>query len=160
MFKQLTAIVAMLTLSAGFTLGLTETADELKRTGDLTVHEWGTFTTVAGPDGRAIDWLPLGGPSDLPCFVNYFGDKRSVSVKTLTRGASLALDYKTARAQLRGPVRMETPVLYFYSSRPDHLVERQDFTLRQTGLPTGDHAQPLLPGPGDGRRPPPGAGSL
>ena len=35
----------------------------------LTVHEWGTFTTVAGKGGRAIDWLPLSGPVDLPCFV-------------------------------------------------------------------------------------------
>ena len=33
------------------------------------VHEWGTFTSVAGENGQAVDWLPLSGPSDLPCFV-------------------------------------------------------------------------------------------
>ena len=33
------------------------------------VHEWGTFTSVAGPDGTAVEWTPLAGPNDLPCFV-------------------------------------------------------------------------------------------
>jgi hypothetical protein len=28
--------------------------------GDLTVHEWGTFTSVAGQDGSAIEWDALG----------------------------------------------------------------------------------------------------
>ena len=37
--------------------------------GALTVHEWGTFTSIAGEDGRAIEWLALDGPTDLPCFV-------------------------------------------------------------------------------------------
>jgi hypothetical protein len=62
----------------------------------LTVHEWGTFTSVAGRDGRAIRWMPLDGPSDLPCFVSREGVDR----------------YK---AGLWGTVRMETPVLYFYA---------------------------------------------
>ena len=35
----------------------------------LVVHEWGTFTSIAGVDGAAIQWRPLSGPSDLPCFV-------------------------------------------------------------------------------------------
>jgi hypothetical protein len=60
----------------------------------LVVHEWGTFTSIAGPDGKAIEWLPLNGPSDLPCFVNRF-----------------AFNLK---GTLPGTVRMETPVLYFY----------------------------------------------
>ena len=37
----------------------------------LVVHEWGTFTSVAGPDGEAVEWLPLAGPPDLPCFVEH-----------------------------------------------------------------------------------------
>ena len=40
---------------------------------DLTVHEWGTFTSVAGEDGAAVDWDALGCKSDLPRFVNDFG---------------------------------------------------------------------------------------
>jgi hypothetical protein len=78
----------------------------------LTVHEWGTFTTVAGPDGRAIDWLPLGGPTDLPCFVEHYQNRRDVKVAP---NQPVLLDYVTARANLWGKVRMETPVLYFYA---------------------------------------------
>ena len=61
----------------------------------LSVHEWGTFTSIAGRDGAAVAWTPLNGQDDLPCFVNRmrFGPKWT----------------------LRGRVRMETPVLYFYA---------------------------------------------
>jgi len=81
---------------------------------ELTVHEWGTFTTVAGQDGRAIDWLPLGGPTDLPCFVEHFQNRKDVKVALNQPGP---LDYTTARSNLWGKVRMETPVLYFYAAR-------------------------------------------
>jgi hypothetical protein len=51
-------------------------ADEPHAVPDLTVHEWGTFTAIAGTDGRAIEWLPLGLPrfpasTDLPKFVEH-----------------------------------------------------------------------------------------
>ena len=65
---------------------------------DLTVHEWGTFTSVAGEDGSAIDWDALGGSNDLPGFVNNAG-------------------YCGFKWRLTGTVRMETPVMYFYSQR-------------------------------------------
>jgi hypothetical protein len=70
----------------------------------LTVHEWGTFTSVAGPDGTAIDWLPAGGPTDLPCFVSVSG----------AGPKGLILAEQGGRANV-AKVRMETPVLYFYS---------------------------------------------
>jgi hypothetical protein len=63
----------------------------------LVVHEWGTFTSIASLDGAAIDWFPQEGPSDLPCFV-----------RRLTVGG---------KGLLIGTVRMETPVLYFYSPK-------------------------------------------
>lgn len=72
-------------------------ADTLPHPSELTVHEWGTFTSVAGEDGSAIDWEALGGPKDLPGFVNN--------------------QYLCFKSSLRGTVRMETPVLYFYSPR-------------------------------------------
>ncbi len=80
----------------------------------LVVHEWGTFTTVAGEDGQAVQWLPLGGPTDLPCFVHYFQNRR------IKLGTSWGPDltYDTARTGMKGTVRMETPVLYFYTSQP------------------------------------------
>ncbi|MGB2643429.1 MAG: hypothetical protein WBG02_21415 [Candidatus Acidiferrum sp.] len=64
----------------------------------LTVHEWGTFTSIAGRDGRSVEWMPLDGSTDLPSFVEHFS----------------GVNFK---AGLRGTVRMETPVLYFYTNR-------------------------------------------
>jgi hypothetical protein len=61
----------------------------------LTAHEWGTFTSIADRSGKAVRWLPLNG-SDLPQFVEHF---RTAEFKV----------------GLSGTVRMETPVLYFYS---------------------------------------------
>jgi hypothetical protein len=66
----------------------------------LTAHEWGTFTSIAGSDGQALEWSPLTGSTDLPAFVEHFRDP----------------GYKPG---LRGTVRMETPVLYFYDSREE-----------------------------------------
>jgi hypothetical protein len=80
---------------------------------DLTVHEWGTFTTVAGENGRAIDWVPLGGPSDLPCFVEHF--QGNPLVKVLPNQPRV--DFESIRSAMSGKVRMETPVLYFYTPR-------------------------------------------
>jgi hypothetical protein len=66
----------------------------------LTAHEWGTFTSIAGNDGQAVEWSPLTGSTDLPGFVEHF---RNTGFK---RG-------------LRGTVRMETPVIYLYDSKEE-----------------------------------------
>jgi len=66
----------------------------------LTAHEWGTFTSMAGNNGQAVEWSPLIGSTDLPAFVEHFRDP----------GFKLGL---------RGTVRMETPVLYFYGSKEE-----------------------------------------
>lgn len=84
----------------------------------LTVHEWGTFTTVAGANGLAIDWLPLGGPTDLPCFVEHFQNRSTIKLVGDYGGP---LDYEHARLALLGKVRMETPVLYFYAGEEMNL---------------------------------------
>src|SRR4029079_5007270 len=81
----------------------------------LIAREWGTSTTVAGEDGRAIEWLPLNGPTDLPCFVEHY--KNSNNVKILPTEDPRLIDYETARSRLWGKVRMETPVLYFYGPK-------------------------------------------
>src|SRR5437879_10885060 len=64
---------------------------------DLVVHEWGTVTSIAGKEGKAVDWLRFKGPVDLPGFVEHLRD-----------GA--------LKVGLRGTIRMETPVIYFHSS--------------------------------------------
>ena len=71
---------------------------------ELVVHEWGTFTSVAARDGRALVWRPLTVESDLPSFV-YTVDKGDT-----WRG----LRYPS-KSGLAVRVRMETPVLYFYA---------------------------------------------
>lgn len=63
----------------------------------LVAHEWGTFTSIAGADGAAMQWSPQGGQSDLPCFV----ERSDFNIK----------------GWLSGTVRMETPVIYFYAPR-------------------------------------------
>ena len=75
----------------------------------LTAHEWGTFTSIAGRDGQAVEWSPLTGSTDLPAFVERF---RNAGFK---RG-------------LRGTVRMETPVIYLYDSREETVSVKVAFS--------------------------------
>ncbi len=92
------------------------TRDTASSPRELIAHEWGTFTTVAGANGTAIDWLPLGGPSDLPCFVEHFQNKPTIKIAPEYAGGPV-IDYEHARSSLLGRVRMETPVLYFYGGQ-------------------------------------------
>ncbi len=74
--------------------------------GKFIVHEWGTFTTFSGSDGVFLDFQPLAASqSDLP---DYVLDRGSFS-----KGILPVL----SKSRLRGRVRMETPVTYFYSDR-------------------------------------------
>jgi hypothetical protein len=92
----------------------------------LTAHEWGTFTSIAGTDGRAVEWLPLTGSTDLPSFVEHFS------------GASL-------KAGLLGTVRMETPVLYFYTNRETTVSVHVSFSkgLITEWYPHASHVYPV-----------------
>lgn len=115
------------TILVGLTLSLRNIAAQQATESDLTVHEWGTFTSISGPNGRAMEWLPLTGSTDLPSFVEHF---RKVNFK----------------GGLRGTVRMETPVLYFYS--PRELTASVDVAFSR-GLitewyPHADSANPAL----------------
>jgi hypothetical protein len=96
--KKKLAVSPILLLALMAAIVFPETADRR----DVTVHEWGTFTSIAGEDGEATPWQTYdGGTEDLPCFVNNFGG---------------------FKFQIPGTVRMETPVLYFYGSR-DSVVD-------------------------------------
>jgi hypothetical protein len=91
------ALVAIL----GVALAVASPVHSRQQLGDpgFIAHEWGTFTAIAGSDGQPLEWLPvdLVGPPELPSFVEHFrGSPKSV---------------------LRGTVRMETPVIYFYASQ-------------------------------------------
>src|SRR4051794_9888880 len=96
---------------------------------DLRVHEWGTFTSMAGHDGTAAEWTPLGRPSDLPCFVTLLNP---TSIKLPPDGV----------AAIRATVRMETPVLYFYSTQEQTVSVKVRF---RQGLITEWYPQARVP---------------
>ena len=91
----------------------------------LTTHEWGTFTSIAGRDGSTVEWLPLTGSTDLPGFVEHFR-------------------YNGFKLGLRGTVRMETPVLYFYDSREETVSVKVSFAkgLITEWYPHAAHVEP------------------
>lgn len=89
--KRVVVMTLAILFLAGLTAGLPKTADQI----GLAVHEWGTFTSIAGENGQAVAWRTYGGPGDLPCFVHRFG---------------------VFKGGLFGNVRMETPVIYFYGA--------------------------------------------
>ncbi len=86
----------------------------LPRDNHLVIHEWGTFTSIAGKDGVALEWRPLNGPTDLPKFVH-----------TIQNGGD-GLRHGP-KADLIAAVRMETPVLYFYSDNEMDVDVKVDF---------------------------------
>src|SRR5262245_37393705 len=95
MSRRLTSLAILFTLAAFIPASAPARAGPshpVRR--QVTGHEWGTFTSIAGADGHAVEWRPLAAPSDLPRFV----DRLRFNVKS----------------SLPAKVRMETPVLYFY----------------------------------------------
>src|SRR5215469_2693899 len=103
-FHGVSVMLVLLLFSAAFQ-GL---AQQPEGDSALTAHEWGTFTSVAGTNGGAVRWLALTGASDLPGFVEHLN------------GPYLKLG-------LSGTLRMETPVLYFYTTRETEVSVRVQF---------------------------------
>jgi len=96
----------------------------------LTAHEWGTFTAIAGSDGQPVEWLPVQypGPPELPGFVEHF---KSAFGKAL----------------LSGRVRMETPVIYFYTGHETSVSVHVSFSkgLLTEWYPHASQLQPSTP---------------
>jgi hypothetical protein len=133
------AVIAAVALAT--TLGFARSRFPIAESPGLTIHEWGTFTTVAGADGYAIDWLPLSGPSDLPCFVGHVN--ANVIAKVLPGGqAAPQILSGQLPSRLFGKVRMETPVLYFYSADP---VEANVSVTFRNGIITEFYPMPTDP---------------
>ncbi len=70
-------------------------------------HEWGTFTSVQGGGGALLDWRPLV-TSELPGFIHNWSNT----------GIGHGGPYSLSKTYLVTLQRMETPVIYFYSSQP------------------------------------------
>jgi hypothetical protein len=103
---------------------------EPPRASAMTLHEWGTFTSVAGEDGQAIKWQPFSRPTELPCFV------------TLLNPTGLKVSPGGYLPSLRATVRMETPVLYFYSASDETARVKVGFPQ---GLITEWYPQAVVP---------------
>jgi hypothetical protein len=86
----------------------------------LRVHEWGTFTSVAGESGGPQAWTALSGPADLPCFVYHLGNR-------CIKCALPSTPILTPPTVTASTVRMETPVLYFYAPQRMTLSVSVDF---------------------------------
>ncbi len=121
---------ALMVLGAAWMTGLVLAGESACDRGWI-VHEWGTFTSVAGADGAALEWRPLAGPSDLPSFVYTttrltddagrgpglrYGANRCRNCDHLHCACGSGCDGQCkCKGCLVATVRMETPVLYFYS---------------------------------------------
>ncbi|EEF61253.1 conserved hypothetical protein [Pedosphaera parvula Ellin514] len=75
---------------------------------DITVHEWGTFTSVQGGDGILLSWKPLQ-TSKLPGFVHNW-TKPGLNLQA---GGLFAF----GKGSMMSLQRMETPVIYFYGKQ-------------------------------------------
>jgi hypothetical protein len=82
----------------------------------LVAHEWGTFTSIAGKDGVALEWRPLNGATDLPKFVH-----------STQGGADRGLRHGSGKDVNAATIRMETPVIYFYANREMDVSTKVDF---------------------------------
>jgi hypothetical protein len=81
-----------------------------------TAHEWGTFTSVQGGDGVQLEWNPFVAV-DLPTFV----------YTRAAAGYGFGLTDAYGKQMYPSIVRMETPVIYFYSQQARTVDVRVDF---------------------------------
>jgi hypothetical protein len=105
-----------LCLSLG-TLGLLGSVTRNHQKG-FVAHEWGTFTSVQGSDGKLLDWRPLQ-TSQLPQFVynwqNPGFNRQPIGPAPFTKNVLITLQ------------RMETPVIYFYADEKQSVDVSVDF---------------------------------
>jgi hypothetical protein len=114
LLKLLTVLLILVAGVFAVTLKLRQSSKAASPQKDrLVVHEWGTFTSIAGKDGVSLEWRPLNGASDLPKFVH-----------SMKEGQGFRHGPK---ADLRTQVRMETPVIYFYANREMDISTKVDF---------------------------------
>jgi hypothetical protein len=125
MLPKLPRLISCATLVAFLAIATSPAGEKPPVYAGLTVHEWGTFTSVAGADGRAVEWSPQTDSTDLPGFVEH-------------------LRTPQFKLGLRGTVRMETPVLYFYDSHEEQVSVKVHFAngLITEWYPRASHVEP------------------
>lgn len=85
---------------------------------DYIAHEWGTFTSIQGTDGVPIAWQSLIN-GDLPQFV--YNRTRTADAKELGVGPLFL-----GKGAIAATQRIETPVIYFYSTTPQRVDVQVD----------------------------------
>ena len=76
------------------------------------LHEWGTFTSVSGSDGKLLAGLTKE-EEKLPNFVHTHAGMENVGPQNLfSKGFSATRPFRNVK------IKMETPVIYFYSDEP------------------------------------------
>jgi hypothetical protein len=97
--------IALAALAVSLSLFASSNAKE-----EFVAHEWGTFTSVQGADGIQIEWNPLI-KTDLPEFVY----SRNVNQGGFAGRYPVLNPF--GKDGMPSFVRMETPVIYFYSDK-------------------------------------------
>jgi hypothetical protein len=109
-------ILSALCLSIG-TLALLGSVTRNHQKG-FVAHEWGTFTSVQGSDGKLLDWRPIQ-TSRLPEFVynwqNAGFNRQALGPTPFSKSVMTSLQ------------RMETPVIYFYADEKQTVDVSVDF---------------------------------
>ena len=145
---QLSTIVVLLTGLGAETVTKRARTDGVFASRDdnrLVVHEWGTFTSIAGKTGVAVDWRPLNGSSDLPSFV--------YDTSGLATGTGLRSGRRCEKCDLEALIRMETPVIYFYTDRQTTVSVSVEFTRGRITEWYPRARLVYVPAPGDARNP-------
>ncbi|MDC0325578.1 hypothetical protein OAM01_02360 [bacterium] len=116
----------ILLLIVGLVSCVTIDAGELTKSQNhgLTVHEWGTFTSVQGSDGNLIRWNPFETDA-LPSFVyDRLSPLSNAPSESKVKQIQNRLFAKARKSWLQ---RMETPVIYAYNDKALNLDVRIDF---------------------------------
>lgn len=108
-------------LSSSATCPLVRADDETSRPDRLTIHEWGTFTSLQDEEGRAIRGIN-GDDEPVPHFVH-----RIANLLIIPPRAEIPIFYQGAPAcHPDVTMRLETPVVYFHPSRRAKLPIKLD----------------------------------
>lgn len=89
----------------------------------MVVHEWGTFTTLHGADGTRVGGLYLD-EENLPAFTYEHTD---FSERAWAVGQAKGFDISPTNEPRNVTVKMETPVIYFYSAKEKNATVQVDF---------------------------------
>ena len=119
LFLPLLGLLCSVPLTA---LGANDPAGPTPGPGKLVVHEWGTFTGLAGSDGRHLPFRADIGVG-LPSFVL----TRAEQADRFEPGLSAKWMDVFTKDETVALQRMETPVVYFYTDGPRDVEARVEF---------------------------------